>query len=319
MAAARANADRWAGGSAAPDLLLEVELVRYPFSPQDQCLALALNTQEAESKMSRKLQSLAHLNKGVKQWNEWFDEVEKVYKRMRDTLREEGDSELACFLSRRERRELEEMRGGGGGFAPSRELELLTVEFWAYSAMHRVVTREHNRGQGESTVKIMGRVFRDIQDARIRFADVRNLALWKSAQILKKFVDNGCMRVGDMYEEGLLGVGGVTLTQVKEAAGEAVQRALVKRAGGVGGGEGGGGHLRGSGARSTGDGKGGIPELPLLREVEKYPNGEPILNRAGQAWKWHTCKACADAGRWPGHHPKQCDHSYPEWRTNPPA
>ena len=303
VAAAVANADKWAGGSAAPDLLLEVELVRHPLPHGDQCLAMALNTEGAESKMSRRLVSLMRLGVNLKSWKEWFAEVERVYKRMSKVIKGEGDNELMCFLTKRQRRNLEVE--GDDDFMASRELEVLTAEFWAYGAMHSTVQREASRGRGDEAVALMRKVFQDIQDARIRFADSRNLALWKTHQILNEFVDAGCLRIADMYEEGLLGAGGPP-------------GALEKRGGKEGGGRSGSGDFSGRERRETGDGKGAGPELPLCREVETYPDGRAILNRAGNPWRWHICKACAEAGRWPGHHPKQCDHSYPDWRTNPP-
>ena len=95
------------------------------------------------------------------------------------------------------------------------------------------------------------------------------------------------------YEKGLLGGGGgLTKLEVKRIAEETARKVAAE-------------------VVPPQAGAPGAPPLPLLREVETYPDGSPIVGRDGGLWRSHTCAYCANSTppRWPGHHPKQCDRN----------
>jgi hypothetical protein len=257
-------------------------------------LVTALGGKEPEKKLARRLKVVAKLAKGdVKAWKELVKAVKLAY---RSVEKEQGGDmrgvEVLSFLSYEERRE-HRSRGSEFRGSSSRVLQVATGEWHDFQAMNQRVESECARGMGSAAVKQMYHILQEVVEARVSYNYNRNMALWRCAQLREKHVREGLLSFRDMYEVGLVGGGesGLTVADVRKVV-EEVCRKQQKQGGGNQG-------QQGRGQQARGQGR-------MVREVTSWPNGEPLIAKNGATWMGSTCKACAEAGVWPGHHPSYC-------------
>ena len=130
-----------------------------------------------------------------------------------------------------------------------------------------------------------------------------NLVILRQNMLNKEFVDKRCVVADGMWKAAMI-------RPMSGGGGE--------KNGGDRGAKGGKGGARKEGG-SRGDDRFGVAKaLKPHRSHETDLNGDPYLNKEGEAYKGSVCDKCEEAGLNFFHHPLRCDVSFPDWRQSPP-
>ena len=309
LAEAIALAEDWGGRGQGnvPDLLLEVELLKYPMTQKDRMFQYSTNTLNIECCMARVLQILDSLLKSRDNFDLWFSMAKGVVEAKRREWKSEGPHHLIDLVLPGTAANLTNRVGATG---VSRHLQILNEQWQNYIAFKHFVDEQFEKSeqQGIAAIKFLGRVyFKPLQALCIKYEKNPNLALRACMKLRLKAVDE--LERDDKFSAGLMDTAGGMTKREAELVAENVFRRLDRsvRGGGDGGGR--------AGGRKAGTNNGADRPLlrdtatpPLVRDTETYSNGDPIVDRNGRPWRFHVCGVCAKAKprRFPGHHPDEC-------------
>jgi hypothetical protein len=298
--AAVVNGKKWVANTRIEDLVGKADLLLFPSPELSLVISEAVGQRlEPIDNLKRKVTFISKLQKGsVEVWRRVYQAFESVYKDFQnDQSGIVSTTGVSFFLTNSQKEEHTRRQLGWTG-TTSRAMELATREFGDYAAMNRRVEELDKLGYGAQGVTMMYGFLKELQKARQEFYYSPSLAFWRCSMIREEAVRERMGGFEAMRSAGLVGVGGGVLgsqaglmEQFRKVAEGVFKKARV------------GGAVSNN---TTSNNSNNMHGAGMLREVEAYPDGRAIITRAGAVWKGSTCRCCAEANRWPGHHPNEC-------------
>ena len=205
----------WANGEGVVDLALKVEAWLRKSSATDELRYLGWGVAGVGQHVSRTITitTWQDLATTPGKFEKWAEAVEVVFaKEQRRLVRDEVSCQwlLDTNMTTAERAE-ENVKRLIEGDRPSRSQQILQEEKDCYDKWIAEYYTMVARGRGKEWLLAVERWFERLQEARKEFTEVmqgRNLALWKCEFIRREINSNHNSRLRDLYECGVLGVGG---------------------------------------------------------------------------------------------------------------